>query len=394
MISKKQSEFLSAPLPRMTICEGAISSGKTFISNHKAIKHIVTDYTKQGLIFFVGRTLTTLERNVLEPLATQYRGDFKYSLSQKKASLCGIRIDLEGCNDMTAEAKIRGSTAEFIYGDELTLWNRPFLLRCMGSLRTPSATFLGTTNPDSPMNFVRTDYLDRKEELGLRNIKFMMEDNPSLTSEYIEQVSKEYVGVFHDRFIKGLWTLAQGLIYPNAAQSIVPTKAREYAEYQVSCDYGIHNPTCFGLFGRCGEAWYMVKEYYHSGRDTNQPKTDEEYYQELEKFVGGLPVRRVIVDPSASSFITLIRRKGKFVAKPADNSVLNGIRNTATALSNGVVKINDCCTHTRDEFKLYAWDERAQIDAPIKESDHCMDLLRYFVHTNKLALPKWKGLFA
>ena len=394
MISKKQVEFLSAPLPRQTIVEGCISSGKTFICNHKAIEHIVSNYKNQGLIFFVGRTLTTLERNVLEPLALQYKGDFKYSLNQKKATLCGIRIELEGCNDMTAEAKIRGSTAEFIYGDELTLWNKPFLMRCMGSLRTPNAAFLGTTNPDSPLNFVNSDYLERKEELGLRNIKFDMLDNPSLTPEYIEQVSKEYVGVFHDRFIKGLWVLAEGLIYPNAEQAIVPTEPREYTEYQISCDYGIHNPTCFGLFGKCGDTWYLVKEYYHSGRDTNQPKTDDEYYQELERFAGGLPIRRIIIDPSASSFITLIRRKGKFAVLPADNAVIDGIRNTATALSNGVVKINDCCDRMKDEFKVYAWDEKSEEDRPIKESDHMCDLLRYFVHTNRLAVPKRKNRLA
>lgn len=389
-ISTKQREFFKSELPRMTICEGAISSGKTFICNHKAIEHIVTNYTKAGLIFFVGRTLTTLERNVLEPLELQYKGRFKYSLNQKKASLCGIRIELEGCNDLTAEAKIRGSTAEFIYGDELTLWNKPFLIRCMGSLRTPRAAFLGTTNPDSPLNFVKTGYLDRKEELGIQNIKFDMQDNPSLSQEYIDQVSKEYVGVFHDRFIKGLWVLAQGLIYPQFSAAIVPTIDRNYTEYQISCDYGIHNPTCFGLYGKVGKTWFKVKDWQHSGRDTDKPKTDDEYYADLEKFAGSLPIKRIIVDPSASSFITLIRRRGKFHVNPAENAVLDGIRNTSTALSNGALKINDCCTGTITESKIYAWDESAVEDKPLKASDHHMDETRYFVYTNKISLPAAK----
>lgn len=390
-ISEKQKQFLKDDLPRMTIVEGCISSGKTFICNHKAIEHIINNYRKLGLIFFVGRTLTTLEQNVLQPLSLQYGDMFKYSINQKKATICGIEIRLVGCNDMPSEFKIRGSTAEFIYGDELTLWNKPFLTRCMGSLRVPGACFLGTTNPDAPTNFVKTDYLDRKDKLGVRNISFDMADNPSLTEEYIKQVDMEYEGVFHDRFIKGLWTLAEGLIYPHYQQAIVPTIDRYYTEYQISIDYGIQNPFAMGLYGLCNGDWHKVKEYHHSGRETQQQKTDGEYYEDLEKFANKLPIRKVIIDPSATSFITLIRRKGKFAVVSADNSVLDGIRETASALKQGLLFINDCCVENIKEFKIYAWDDQGE-DVPIKESDHHMDETRYFVKTNRIAVPKRKSL--
>lgn len=372
-----------SPLPRMTICEGAISSGKTFICNHKAIEHIVNNYTNQGLIFFVGRTLTTLERNVLEPLALQYGRDFKYSLNQKKASICGIRIELEGCNDISAEAKIRGSTAEFIYGDELTLWNRPFLVRCMGSLRTPNACFLGTTNPDSPMNFVKSDYLDRKDELGLKNIKFDMKDNPSLTQEYIDQVSKEYLGVFHDRFIKGLWVQATGRIYDmfNEKINVVPSEQRAYTRYYVSCDYGTQNPTTFGLWGLHNAIWYKIKEYHYSGREQSKQRTDRQFADDYIKFVGDLPITAMIVDPSAASFIAELRQRYVPVI-PADNSVLDGIRLTGSLLESGKIKICDCCKETIREFGLYTWNEKIQDeDVPVKENDHHMDDTRYFCKT-------------
>lgn len=41
----------------------------------------------------------------------------------------------------------------------------------------------------------------------------------------------------------------------------------------------------------------------------------------------------------------------------------------------------------------YAWDEDATEDRPIQEADHLMDLIRYFVQTNRLALPPKKPLF-
>lgn len=386
MISIKQKEFISASLPRMTIVEGCISSGKTFICNHKAIEHIANNYTKQGLIFFVGRTLTTLERNVLEPLALQYKGDFKYSLNQKKASLCGVRIELEGCNDISAEAKIRGSTAEFIYGDELTLWNKPFLIRCMGSLRTPKACFLGTTNPDTPLNFVKTDYLDRQEELGLQNVKFDMAGNPTLTPEYIAQVDKEYVGVFHDRFIKGLWVRAEGVIYPmfNEDQHTFTDTPNEKGAYYISVDYGTYNAFAAALWFHCTDDGisYMLKEYHHDGRETNTQKDDVQYYKAIESLAGGYPIQYIIVDPSASSFIVYIMHQQKFHVAKAANSVVDGIRHTATAFNKGWIKIHKSCKNMIRELKSYSWDDKSlSEDKPLKVNDHQVDQLRYYVMT-------------
>jgi len=370
-------------LPRMTIVYGCISSGKTWVCNHKAIKHIVDNYEGKGLIFFIGRTLKTLERNVLEPLALQYKGDFDYSLNQKKATIAGIKIELEGCNDEMAETKIRGSTAEFIYGDELTLWNRAFLVRCMGSLRTSNAVFLGTTNPDGPMNFVKTDYIDRGEELGLLNLKFTMSDNPSLTKEYIDQVSKEYTGVFHDRFIKGLWVAAEGLVYPGFDEDkhvvMDYNMPESYEKYWAGVDYGMVNPMAMGLWGLKDGIYYCIREYYHSGKDG--ALTDEDYYNALEVLVGKMPISSVVVDPSAKSFINLIRKKGRFIVKGAKNDVLPGISECGMALNQGIIKINESCVNFIKEFGMYAWDMNSALDKPIKEADHMMDQFRYVVYT-------------
>jgi PBSX family phage terminase large subunit len=393
-ISPKQQQFLIDKLPRMTICEGAISSGKTFICNHKAIQHISFNYTNKGLIFFMGRTLTTLQRNVLDPLSLAYGSRFTYSLNQKKATLCGVKIQLEGCNDVTSESKIRGSTAEFIYGDELTLWNNAFLTRCMGSLRTPNACFLGTTNPDTPSNFVKVNFLDREEELGLRRIKFMMDDNPSLTKDYVEQIQKEYVGVFHDRFIKGLWVIASGLVYSNFDKEthVVNSIDRDYSEYIVSMDYGTYNPFCALLWGLCDGVWYCVKEYWHNGRLKNIQKTDEEYRSEIIKWLDGVKITKLICDPSASSFIACIRRDSKFTVLKAKNSKIDGIRDVLTCLSHGKIKINNCCNNVIREFGLYSWkDKNVSEDEPVDDENHAMDALRYFVYTTNVVVGKRKS---
>jgi hypothetical protein len=107
--------------------------------------------------------------------------------------------------------------------------------------------------------------------------------------------------------------------------------------------------------------------------------TDEEYYAALEQLAGDKPVEQVIIDPSAASFITLIRRRGRFSVRKAKNAVVPGIRLVASLLKTGVLGFTEACKDTIREFGLYRWS--AEGDVPVKEHDHAMDAVRYFVNT-------------
>ena len=63
---------------------------------------------------------------------------------------------------------------------------------------------------------------------------------------------------------------------------------------------------------------------------------------------------------------------------------MEGIRNTATELNSGRLLFCDCCHDIFDEFGSYVWDTKASEkgeDKPVKQSDHAMDDMRYFVNT-------------
>lgn len=105
------------------------------------------------------------------------------------------------------------------------------------------------------------------------------------------------------------------------------------------------------------------------------------YYADLEAFADGYLIEQVVIDPSAASFKETIRRHGKFSVKNAKNDVLDGIRDTGTMLQAGLLHFNKTCVNTKAEFGAYAWDEKASSDAVIKENDHSMDQMRYFVRT-------------
>jgi phage terminase large subunit len=155
-------------------------------------------------------------------------------------------------------------------------------------------------------------------------------------------------------------------------------------DYYVAIDYGTNNPTVFGLFGVLGDKCWMEREYYYDSSRSGRSKTDAEFSAALREWLGDVRPREIIVDPSALSFKTQLRRDGFAQVRDADNSVLDGIRTVATMLTGGRLTIHESCKETIKEFSGYVWDAKAQAkgeDKPLKQSDHGMDSLRYCAHT-------------
>lgn len=378
-------------LKRINLLEGSVSSGKTWISLVLWAFWVKTMPDDANCLYLMSaRTLTTLKRNCLLLLQTLVgESNFTFSINAKEGWLFGRHVILEGASDAQAETKIRGLTLQGAYCDELTKMQEDFFAMLLSRLRLPGAKLFATTNPDAPGHWLKAQYINRANELDFLDVRFLLDDNTTLPVEYVENIKREYTGVFYERFVLGEWTLAEGLIYPMYADAIADPPNSEPEEYALSIDYGTMNAFAALLWGRWGNVWYALREYYYSGRDTGEQKTDEEYAQALDTFTDGIGDEfhklRTIIDPSAASFIALLRKRGKYRVIPADNDVLDGIRDTATCLKTGKVKIVPICKHWQEEAQGYVWDENAVDDRPVKVGDHLMDAMRYFVFTNKLA---------
>lgn len=190
-----------------------------------------------------------------------------------------------------------------------------------------------------------------------------------------------YGGVFFERFILGEWVSASGCVYPFMNDDMfVEIPQGNFEKYVVSCDYGTINPSSFGLWGLMKNVWFRIDEYYYDSRKEGFQKTDEEHYEALCRLAGDREIDRVVIDPSAASFIQTVRRHGRFAVEPAENKIIDGIRKVSTVLQNGSVKICSNCKDSMREFKLYRWNSAGE-DKPVKEHDHAMDDIRYFVST-------------
>lgn len=385
LLSPKQIEFCKQGNRRWNFKGGATRSGKTYLDFRWIIPIRIRERIgKDGLAVILGVTKSTIERNVLEPMRNVY-GDAMVGTisSDNTVHIFGEKCYCLGAEKVSQVSKIRGASIKYCYGDEVADWSEEVFELLKSRLDKEYSCFDGTFNPQYPNHWLKK-FLDSDADIFSQT--YTIDDNPFLPDSFKENLKREYAGtVFYDRYILGKWVLAEGLVYSMFDDYCVSeTIPREYTEYIVSMDYGIQNPTAMLLWGKFDNVWYQVKEYYHSGREEKQQKTDQEYYDELENLVGDLPVRKVIIDPSATSFIALINQKKRFIPWQANNEVIDGIRHTASCLSDGLIKVNDCCKRTLEEYGVYSWDSKADKDAPLKTNDHAMDATRYFVNTTQI----------
>lgn len=376
-------------LKRINVLEGSVRSGKTWVSLVLWAFWVKT-MPETGLYLMAAKSLTTLKRNCLLPLQDLV-GDsnFTFSAVKKEGWLFGRHIILEGANDIRSEGKIRGVTLQGAYCDELTQLPEDFFTMLLSRLSEPGAKLIATTNPDAPTHWLKVRYIDRAEELDFLDFRFLIDDNTTLPREYVENIKREYTGVFYDRFILGNWTLAEGIIYPMYKEAIAdPPEGSEAEQYVLSMDYGTQNAFAALLWEKHKDVWYATREYYYSGRDTGAQKTDAQYKADLDAWIRDVApgaTIRTIIDPSAASFIAVLRQsKDRYKVQPADNAVLDGIRETATAMQTGLVKFSPKLKHWRMEVEGYTWDETSSEDRPVKVNDHAQDAARYFVKTMKV----------
>lgn len=380
LLSPKQREFVLEANHRWNFKGGATRSGKTYLDFRWIIPMRIRERVgKDGLTVILGVTKSTIERNVLEPMRNLYGDTLVGTISSDNTAwLFGEKCYCLGAEKVSQVSKIRGSSIKYCYGDEVADWSEEVFELLKSRLDKEYSCFDGTFNPQYPGHWLK-QFLDSDADIFSQT--YTIDDNPFLPESFKENLKKEYAGtVFYDRYILGQWVLAEGLIYKLEDYNLVDT-VPDRGEYYISCDYGTLNPFSAGLWCWDGKTATRIREYYYSGRDNRSNKTDEEYYSELEELAGDFPIRSVIVDPSAASFIEVIKRHGKYHVKRAVNDVVPGIMVTARYLQDGTIKIHRSCKDAIREFGLYRWDEESTEDRPIKENDHAMDDIRYFSMT-------------
>ncbi len=388
------------------ICDGAVRSGKTLAMTISFFLWSMARFQNEQFAL-CGKTAAAVRRNLLGQALEQLRS-LGFSVEEKVSRGCvtvraGRRKNtfyLFGGRDEGSAAHIQGLTLAGVLLDEVALMPRSFVEQAMARCSVLGSRFWFSCNPEGPEHWFYKEWICKAEQRNALYLHFTMQDNPGLSPAVRKRYERVFRGTFYRRFVLGEWVAAEGLVYDFFDESYIkPAPPGPFERWAISCDYGTVNPASFGLWGLQQGVWYRVKEYYYDSRAEGRQKTDGEYAQALEQLAGGRSIQCVVVDPSAASFIEVLRRAGWPVVK-ARNEVLGGIRLTADLLRQGRLVICPDCLSAIREFALYRWEDDGGKDRVRKEHDHAMDDIRYFAttiaqqpHTGMSALCVERGAF-
>ena len=368
------------------VCDGAVRSGKTLAMGLSFFLWAMCCF--EGQKFGVcGKTISSLRRNVLSEILPRLAGlGARYREKRTEnlviVSLWGHENQFYtfGGRDESSASLIQGITFAGVLLDEAALMPRSFVEQACARCSVAGSRLWFNCNPEGPEHWFYKTWILEAEQRNCLRLKFTMEDNPSLTEGIRERYRRLYTGVFYQRYVLGQWVQAEGRVYDFFTADMLGKAPEGCEKWYISCDYGTVNPTSMGLWGKSGAVWYRVKEFYFDSRREKRQMTDEEYAVALSQLAGGNPIQAVIVDPSAASFIEVLRRKGWRVKK-AKNDVLSGIRLTSDCLKTGKIVICEGCRDCIRELGEYLWEPGGGKDRVRKEHDHAMDDMRYFVST-------------
>ena len=382
------------------ICDGAVRSGKTLSMSLGFMLWACRNFNNSSFAL-CGKTITSLRRNVIAPLIPALK-DYGFTCIEKvSANYIDVtllsrtnRFYIFGGKDEGSAALIQGMTLSGVFFDEVALMPRSFVEQALARCSVNGSKMWFNCNPDTPAHWFYNEWIKKAEEKHALYIHFTMDDNPSLSTALKSRYKRLYTGAFYERFVLGRWTASYGAVYPMFdPKRHVFSGDVQCERFIISCDYGTVNPSSFGLWGLRGGVWYRLKEYYYSSKREGVQRTDEEHYAALEELAGSRNISKVIVDPSAASFIECIRRHSRFRVVKADNDVITGIRNVSSMLRSDKLMFSESCRDILREFQLYCWNEKSGSDVPVKENDHAMDDMRYFV-TDILSSDTGAGLVA
>ncbi len=366
------------------ICDGAVRSGKTLSIVAGFFLWSMASFENQ-VFALCGKTVGALRRNILMQLpgwlgsaftVKEHRGENKLVVTAfgRKNTYY-----LFGGQDEAAYTLIQGITLAGVLLDEVVLMPRSFVEQACARCSVPGSKLWFSCNPASSAHWFYREWIVKHKQKNALYLHFTMADNPALTDAVRQRYSRLYTGLFYRRYVLGQWCAGEGLVYAFDPEKHIAKEIPPFGSYYISVDYGTQNPFSAGLWLVAGGKAYRIREFYYNGREKGIPLTDSQYCEEVKKLAGDLPIRAVVVDPSAASFIAALRQAG-FSVRRASNAVLPGIRQVSEYLHREVLQFSPACRDSIREFGLYAWEAEGE-DRPQKQDDHAMDDIRYFCTT-------------
>ena len=242
-LTDKQWEFISEGYHKFNFKEGATRAGKTWLDFIYVIPSRLAERENEiGLNFIFGVSKSTIERNILSPMRNKWGKNLVGEISSDNTTtIFGQKVYCIGDYKANQTSVIRGSDIKYAYMDEATECNEEVFMLILSRLDRECSIMDATYNPKSPNHFLKR-YIDKsiKQGLDIWVQRYTIWDNPTLPKSFVDSLCKQYEGtVFYGRYILGLWTAAEGVIFRKFAENPENFILDEIPKDIMMCECGI-----------------------------------------------------------------------------------------------------------------------------------------------------------
>ena len=389
-LTAKQREvlhfYLNNKFKMMILC-GAVRSGKTFIDNllfiyeiKRAAKLAKKQSERNPRYILAGATSKSIYNNVISELLNQFGLELRPD-RHGNYHLFGVEIITVYTSSISGLAGARGFTSFGAYVNEASLANEAVFNEIQSRCSKEESHIICDSNPDIPTHYLKTRYIDNKDpKAGIKTFTFTMDDNTTLSKDYVTSMKASKSGVFYDRDILGLWVTGEGIVYQDFDKDkmLIPAnKIPDGLHYYCGVDWGFEHLNSIGVFGDDDDGnCYFIKEY------TGQHKFID-HWVSVAKNIQEQYGRNIIFycDSARPEHVNEFQANG-INAINANKNVLAGIETVSSLMKTGHFFVNENgIDKFLDEIYQYVWNERT--GEPVKEHDDVMDMMRYAIYSKR-----------
>ncbi len=390
--SEKQQEFLGNACKRWNFKVGATRSGKTYLDYFVIPKRIRAVAGKEGLNAILGVSKGTIQRNIIEPLQKIWGNSLVGDINaQNKCFMFGEWVYCLGAEKINQVSKLQGSSIKYCYGDEVARWNQDVFNMLKSRLDKPYSKFDGTCNPEHPTHWLK-DFIDSDADIYCQ--KYNIFDNPFLDKNFVEQLCNEYQGtVLYNRYILGEWKRAEGLCYPQFADSlkdyVIADIPSDIIFGQIGIDFGGNGSGhAFQLTGFSGGLKRIItlEEHYHNNKEDGiiSPAQLEQQLSDFIKMCKSKYKFRIVEVFADSAEQTLIQGlkakaiKDKLLVEihnARKGEIIDRIRLYNSLIAQHRFYIMQHCKITQRAFQEALWDSKSLKDKRLDDNTTNIDTL-------------------
>lgn len=395
-LSEKQKDFLANSNHYFNISTGAVSSGKTFVQILRWIQYVAKEVPDDSLLLLTGKTTESLYDNFIRDLI-KLDSNFIYKKDPPRVFYPRKNIEMAciSAADSSSWKRVQGKSVAGWCADEIVTYPENFTLMCQSRVRAQGKQWkkFWSCNPDSPENYVLKKYI-KNENIDVKTWHFILDDNPNLTEGYKNEIKASYSGVYYDRFVLGLWVLAEGMVYDEFDQKIHvidPIDLPMNWKYYRSIDWGYQNPFCclFAAYNYKDNILYIYDEHYKAKKliEYHAEQIKKRDNRKIENKEERIYFDKTFADHDAQDNAE-IKKYGIHTSNAVKGEVNSGIQRVKARLKviDGKPKLYvfKNCENLIREFGLYRWNDKREgyneKEEPVKAEDHALDPLRYLIN--------------